>query len=246
MGGVSLRSVRSSDRRGPASDRDFMLQRVGGCDAQQRLASWFLLIAAACGGSRFPVDRLPNGSSTESDAVEDWKAHYERLRSLDAAHLACQQADASACSTYAENFERFDLPPIAGFGAADARHRACRLNSPTDCAEDPPREKQQEPRLMATPGRLEYPACARLQGLEGFVELRVVVSGDGRVLRAVPISAEPEGYFEQSAMAWAKHWQYGRFYDDDAPPVWAPQKVVYRLSLHPGRDAIPMVYEMDL
>ena len=70
-----------------------------------------------------------------------------------------------------------------------------------------------------------YPAAAKADGIEGDVVVRYDVSVDGRVVNARVDSAEPEGIFEEAALAAVRSWRY------NAPVVnGEPQPVVNVVS----------------
>jgi len=52
-----------------------------------------------------------------------------------------------------------------------------------------------------------YPDQARIDGLEGYVELRFDVASDGRVIRADVLTAMPRGEFEAAALAAVRRWR---------------------------------------
>jgi protein TonB len=53
-----------------------------------------------------------------------------------------------------------------------------------------------------------YPDQARIDGLEGYVEVSVEVAPDGRVIRAEVRTAMPRGEFEQAALAAVRTWRF--------------------------------------
>jgi protein TonB len=55
---------------------------------------------------------------------------------------------------------------------------------------------------------IDYPAAAYDAGIEGYVRLRIVIAPDGAVTDATVIKAEPEGWFEEAAIAGVKRWRY--------------------------------------
>ena len=67
-----------------------------------------------------------------------------------------------------------------------------------------------------------YPPAAREARLEGYAEISVTVAPDGRVTRAVVISAMPRGEFEQAALAAARSWRL--------PPASEPRELRRRFD----------------
>ena len=53
-----------------------------------------------------------------------------------------------------------------------------------------------------------YPAAAKADHVEGVVVIRYGVSQDGRVVNAKVERAEPEGIFEEAALAAVRSWRY--------------------------------------
>jgi TonB family protein len=53
-----------------------------------------------------------------------------------------------------------------------------------------------------------YPVQASTSGTEGWVELEIAVTADGRVLEVAVLQSTPEGVFEQAAIAAVEQWRY--------------------------------------
>ena len=53
-----------------------------------------------------------------------------------------------------------------------------------------------------------YPAAARAQGVEGYVEVRYRVGADGTVSGLQVVNAEPAGVFDAAALAAVGSWRY--------------------------------------
>jgi protein TonB len=53
-----------------------------------------------------------------------------------------------------------------------------------------------------------YPPDARMKGIEGSVELEFVVTADGTVAEPRVVRAQPQGVFEDAAMAAARRWRF--------------------------------------
>ena len=62
-----------------------------------------------------------------------------------------------------------------------------------------------------------YPAMAKAERIEGAVVIRYSVSVDGRVINAQIDSAEPEGVFEDAALAAVRSWRYNPALRDGEP-----------------------------
>ena len=67
---------------------------------------------------------------------------------------------------------------------------------------------QNRPLQLASASGPEYPASARAAGIEGFVVVRYDVTVDGRVVNAMPVRAEPDGVFEEAAVASVSGWVF--------------------------------------
>lgn len=92
-----------------------------------------------------------------------------------------------------------------------------------------PLSRQMVPLVRAT---APYPARALQRGIEGFVELSFTVNAQGRVEDPVVLYAEPEGYFERSALNSIQKWQYSPAMDNGvAIPVHdIRQRIVFEIS----------------
>jgi protein TonB len=62
-----------------------------------------------------------------------------------------------------------------------------------------------------------YPPLAKAERIEGAVVVRYGVSVDGRVINARVDSAEPEGVFEDAALAAVRSWRYNPALKDGEP-----------------------------
>ena len=60
--------------------------------------------------------------------------------------------------------------------------------------------------ILVIPYAPVYPAKAARSQTEGWVDLEVLVSMDGRVLDIIVVASDPPGVFEEEAMAAAKRW----------------------------------------
>jgi TonB family protein len=54
----------------------------------------------------------------------------------------------------------------------------------------------------------QFPEIARARGIDGWVDLRFVVGGDGAVSDVAVVGAQPVGIFEQVALDAVRHWRY--------------------------------------
>lgn len=77
-----------------------------------------------------------------------------------------------------------------------------------------------------------YPARALQRGIQGFVELSFTVNEQGRVTNPVVLYAEPEGYFERSALNSISKWQYSPAMDDGVPVAVhdVRQRIVFEIA----------------
>ena len=76
-----------------------------------------------------------------------------------------------------------------------------------------------------------YPQRARKQGVCGKVVLRFLVEPDGRVSRPSIVAADPEGFFEQSALDAIRHWRFKPgLYRGKAVATWVVLPVQFKLT----------------
>ena len=76
-----------------------------------------------------------------------------------------------------------------------------------------------------------YPPRARKQGVCGKVVLRFLVEPDGHVSRPSIVEANPEGYFEQSALDAIRHWRFKPgIYRGKAVATWVVLPVQFKLT----------------
>lgn len=85
------------------------------------------------------------------------------------------------------------------------------------------------PRLLqdAAP---RYPLAARNRRIEGSVQVAFTIQPDGRVTDARAVSAQPEGLFEQAALAAAARWQF----EATSRRVTTTRTVTFRLPPDPN------------
>ncbi|CAN0492309.1 unnamed protein product, partial [Discosporangium mesarthrocarpum] len=60
-----------------------------------------------------------------------------------------------------------------------------------------------------------YPEAALRDGVEGRILLEFDISRDGVPVRIESVAAEPEGYFEASAIAMMRKWRWCRLEDGE-------------------------------
>ncbi len=76
-----------------------------------------------------------------------------------------------------------------------------------------------------------YPPRARMQGVCGKVVLRFLVEPDGHVSRPSILAANPEGYFEQSALEAIRRWRFKPgIYRGKAVATWMVLPVQFKLT----------------
>ena len=73
---------------------------------------------------------------------------------------------------------------------------------------------------------MEYPKKAKSQGIKGYVLINLLVSENGRVEKVKVLESEPEGVFDEVAVAGVKSWEFKPAqYKGKAVKVWAKQKI---------------------
>ncbi|MET3928698.1 protein TonB [Lysobacter sp. OAE881] len=92
-----------------------------------------------------------------------------------------------------------------------------------------------EPAPTALPRLLQdaaprYPLAARNRRIEGSVQIAFTIQPDGRVTDARAVSAQPEGLFEQAALAAAARWQF----EATSRRVTTTRTVTFRLPPDPN------------
>ncbi|QGW63805.1 TonB family protein [Lysobacter soli] len=92
-----------------------------------------------------------------------------------------------------------------------------------------------EPAPTALPRLLQdaaprYPLAARNRRIEGSVQVAFTIQPDGRVTDARAVSAQPEGLFEQAALAAAARWQF----EATSRRVTTTRTVTFRLPPDPN------------
>ena len=64
------------------------------------------------------------------------------------------------------------------------------------------------PPLFVSGADMVYPPGAKAEGIEGYVVIRYDVTARGTVVNAQVMEAEPEGVFEQAALAAIVQWRF--------------------------------------
>lgn len=77
----------------------------------------------------------------------------------------------------------------------------------------------------------QYPRRALMQGIEGFVEVELLISAEGTVQRVRIIESEPEGLFERAVQTATLRWRFRpQFKDGVAVPVRARTTIDFQLD----------------
>ena len=63
----------------------------------------------------------------------------------------------------------------------------------------------------------QYPRRALMQGIQGFVEVELLITEEGRVRSVRILRAEPAGFFERAARAAAMRWRFRPQFKDGSP-----------------------------
>lgn len=64
------------------------------------------------------------------------------------------------------------------------------------------------PPLLVSGADMVYPPGAKAEGIEGYVVVRYDVTAQGMVVNAEVVEAEPEGVFEEAALASIVQWRF--------------------------------------
>lgn len=94
----------------------------------------------------------------------------------------------------------FDPPPRGPVGAESGRHWGTPHPSSGGDADRSPR-----PRAAIAP---PYPRSAAIAGIEGWVEVEVVIRADGSVRQARVLRAEPARVFDDAALSAVRRWTW--------------------------------------
>jgi len=66
-----------------------------------------------------------------------------------------------------------------------------------------------------------YPPAAKAEGIEGYVVIRYDVTAEGAVINAEVVEADPQGVFEEAALASILQWRF-RAATESGSPVETP------------------------
>ena len=77
------------------------------------------------------------------------------------------------------------------------------------------------PLQFVSGAEMVYPPSAKAEGIEGYVVVRYDVTAQGTVANAEVVEAEPEGVFEQAALASIVQWRF-RAATEGGKPVETP------------------------
>ena len=76
-----------------------------------------------------------------------------------------------------------------------------------------------------------YPHRAMLRNVEGWVDLMYTVTESGTVTNPVVMAAEPEGVFEQAAIAAVERWKYQPVMQDGKPTnITVKTRIIFKLQ----------------
>lgn len=82
---------------------------------------------------------------------------------------------------------------------------ACQSSPPRGCPNWPNPDGNVIPIRRVNP---DYPIKAAREGVEGYVDLRAVITRDGRVESAEVVGGEPPGVFDSTALKAYRRWRY--------------------------------------
>jgi protein TonB len=75
---------------------------------------------------------------------------------------------------------------------------------------------------------MQYPAEAAREGVTGFVLVKILIAGDGRVELAEVLKSEPEGVFESTVLRSIRGWTFApATYAGKPVKVWAEQRISF-------------------
>lgn len=78
---------------------------------------------------------------------------------------------------------------------------------------------------------LEYPKQAKRKGITGYVLFNLLIGKDGRVIRTNILESEPEGVFDDVALASITQWRFEpATYKNQPVKVWAKQKITFKFE----------------
>lgn len=92
-----------------------------------------------------------------------------------------------------------------------------------DTVDQPPRATFQAPMV--------YPPRARVQGLEGYVVLSLLIGLTGEIEQVEVVESYPEGAFDEAALEGVRQWRFDpALYQGQAVRAWARQRIRFDLS----------------
>lgn len=78
---------------------------------------------------------------------------------------------------------------------------------------------------------LEYPSYARSRSIEGYVLLSMLIGTNGEVEQVKLLGSEPQGVFDQVALAGARDWLFeSAQYEGKNVKVWVQQRISFNLN----------------
>lgn len=78
---------------------------------------------------------------------------------------------------------------------------------------------------------IEYPKKARKLGITGYVLMNLLISKDGHVQKVKVLESNPEGVFDEVAVAAVNSWEFKPAeYQGKPVKVWAKQKIRFDLN----------------
>lgn len=78
---------------------------------------------------------------------------------------------------------------------------------------------------------MEYPRRLRDRGIEGFVELSVLLDESGNIQRVKVLESKPPGEFDQAALEGIRKWRFSpALYKGEPVSVWVNQTIRFNLA----------------
>jgi len=92
-----------------------------------------------------------------------------------------------------------------------------------DLVDDPPR-------ALVSP-QPRYPASAQSKGVEGSVDMKVLIDKQGAVQQVIVTASQPPGVFDQAAVTAVRRWRFTpASFQGDKVMVWARQRLTFELE----------------
>lgn len=114
------------------------------------------------------------------------------------------------------DLSQFDRMAADGAGDKD-------LVMTDDSVDEPPRPVRQAP--------MQYPTRAKVDGVEGYVLVSLLIGEDGEVQKVRVLEAQPGGVFEEVALESVREWEFEPArYQGERVRVWARQKIRFDLG----------------